>query len=242
MADAWSQTTTGMANSSRTFSDVRNVILSAHKNTGAQDKVGFYDTWAENYEQDVALLDYRAPLLAAECVSSFFRGDREKAAVLDVACGTGLVSAHLKKMGFRHFVGIDGSLKMLELAKKTGLYQQLTQYLLGQDEVPVKSETYDIVIIVGALSVGQVPLTVIRELWDATKPGGYVCMTTRGNPDNRKYKAELEQMIRALEEEQKWSRVTVVEVEEWEKAVSEQDSGYIPGAIYLYQKGFKCIP
>ncbi len=33
------------------------------------------------------------------------------------------------------------------------------------------SETYDIVIIVGALSVGQVPLPVIRELWDATKPG-----------------------------------------------------------------------
>lgn len=40
-----------MANTSRTFSDVKNVILSAHKNTGAQDKVGFYDTWAENYEQ-----------------------------------------------------------------------------------------------------------------------------------------------------------------------------------------------
>ncbi|XP_059382413.1 methyltransferase-like protein 27 [Carassius carassius] len=242
MADEWRQTTTGMANSSRTFSDVRNVILSAHKNSGAQDKVGFYDTWAENYEQDVALLDYSAPLLAAECVSSFFRGDREKATVLDVACGTGLVSANLKKMGFRHFVGIDGSLKMLELAKKTGLYQQLSRCLLGQDEIPVKSETYDIVIIVGALSVGQVPLTVIRELWDVTKPGGYVCMTTRGNTDNREYKAELEQMIRALEDEQKWSRVTVVEVEEWEKAVSEEDSGYIPGAIYLYQKVFKCSP
>lgn len=41
-------------------------------------------------------------------------------------------------MGFRHFVGIDGSLKMLELAKKTGLYQQLTQCLLGQDEIPVE--------------------------------------------------------------------------------------------------------
>uniref|UniRef100_A0A673H819 Methyltransferase like 27 n=1 Tax=Sinocyclocheilus rhinocerous TaxID=307959 RepID=A0A673H819_9TELE len=209
-----------MANTSRTFSDVRNVILSAHKNTG-------------NYEQDVALLDYRAPLLAAECVSSFFRGDREKAAVLDVACGTGLVSAHLKKMGFRHFFGIDGSLWTLELAKKTGLYQQLTQCLLGQDEIPFEAETYDIVIIVGALSVGQVPLTVIKELWDATKPG---------NTDDREYKAELQQMIRALEEEQKWSHVTVVEEEEWEKAVSEQDSGYIPGAIYLYQKSFRCNP
>ncbi len=42
-------------------------------------------------------------------------------------------------MGFRQFVGIDGSLKMLEFAKKTGLYQQLTQCLLGQDEIPVES-------------------------------------------------------------------------------------------------------
>jgi len=66
--------------------------------------------------------------------------------------------------------------------------------------------------------------------------GGYVCMTTRGNADNQQYKAELEKMIRSLEEEQKWSRVTVVQVEEWERAVSEEDSGYIPGAIYLYQK------
>lgn len=63
-----------------------------------------------------------------------------------------------------------------------------------------------------------------------------MCMTTRGNAENREYKAELEQMIKTLEEEQKWSRATVVEVEEWERAVSEQDSGYIPGTIYLYQK------
>ncbi|KTF89123.1 hypothetical protein cypCar_00020306, partial [Cyprinus carpio] len=44
-----------MTNTSQTFSDVRNVILSAHKNTGAQDKVSFYDTWAENYEQNCNL-------------------------------------------------------------------------------------------------------------------------------------------------------------------------------------------
>lgn len=63
-------------------------------------------------------------------------------------------------------------------------------------------------------------------------------MTTRGNEDNLEYKAELEKMIKTLEEEDKWSRVTVVEVEEWERAVSEED-GYIQGAIYLYQKSFK---
>lgn len=63
-------------------------------------------------------------------------------------------------------------------------------------------------------------------------------MTTRGNEDNLEYKGELEKMIKTLEEEDKWSRVTVVEVEEWERAVSEED-GYIQGAIYLYQKSFK---
>lgn len=31
--------------------------------------------------------------------------------------------------------------------------------------------TYDVVIIVGALSIGHVPVTVVRELWEATKPG-----------------------------------------------------------------------
>lgn len=42
-------------------------------------------------------------------------------------------------MGFRHFVGVDGSSRMLELAKKTGLYQQLAQCLLGQDEMSVEA-------------------------------------------------------------------------------------------------------
>uniref|UniRef100_A0A3B1JUH5 Methyltransferase like 27 n=2 Tax=Astyanax mexicanus TaxID=7994 RepID=A0A3B1JUH5_ASTMX len=192
----------GMANV-RSFADIRNEILSAHKNTGPQDKVSFYNTWAENYEQDVALLDYRAPLLAAECITSHFKGDKERAIILDVACGTGLVSAHLKRMGFCQFIGVDGSEGMLDLARKTGLYLELMQCMLGQDPFPVQNETYDIVVIVGALSVGQVPVAVLRELWQVTKPGGYVCMTTRGNADNQEYKTELEHMMRTMKEEKR---------------------------------------
>lgn len=40
----------------------------------------------------MAVLDYRAPGLAANSISSHFSGDREAAVVLDVACGTGLVA------------------------------------------------------------------------------------------------------------------------------------------------------
>ncbi|XP_053504868.1 methyltransferase-like protein 27 isoform X2 [Ictalurus furcatus] len=220
----------------RTFEDVRNTVLSAHKNTGSEEKVTFYNTWAESYEQDTAILDYRAPFLAAECIASHFTSEKERAIILDVACGTGLVSRHLKKMGFRHFVGVDGSEKMLNLATKTGLYQELKQCMLCQDPLPVQDESYDVVVIVGALSIGQVPVAIIKELWQATKPGGYVCMTTRGNADNLEYKAELEGVIRAMKEEKKWSRVAVIVVDKWEKAVSEHEFGYIPGVVYLYQR------
>ncbi|XP_076835783.1 methyltransferase-like protein 27 isoform X4 [Brachyhypopomus gauderio] len=183
--------------SSRTFADVRDVILSAHTNVGLQSKIGFYSTWAENYEQDVALLDYRAPHLAAECITKNFKGDKARAIILDVACGTGLVSAHLKKLGFKHFVGIDGCAGMLDLARKTGLFQELKQCMLGQDSLLEQDEMYDIVVIVGALSVGQVPVTVIEQLWRATKPGrtdeapkmtprAQKISASRGMPDQRR--------------------------------------------------------
>lgn len=34
-----------------TFENVKAVILSAHKNTTSTDKVSFYNSWAENYDQ-----------------------------------------------------------------------------------------------------------------------------------------------------------------------------------------------
>lgn len=44
----------------------------------------------------------------------------------------------MKTHGFGHFVGIDGSKDMLELARENGLYQDLKQCLLGRDPLPVQ--------------------------------------------------------------------------------------------------------
>lgn len=124
------------------------------------------------------------------------------------------------------------------------------------------ADYFDVVVIVGALSVGQVPVSVVRELCKSTKPGkmksvplksvflnnlttlcfalfspgGYICMTTRSNCDNNEYKSDLERELKQMEQEGLWTCVEVTEVEEWEKAVSEREHGYIPGAVYLYQK------
>lgn len=44
----------------------------------------------------------------------------------------------MKKRGFAHFVGVDGSKTMLEEALKTGLYQDLKQCILGEQLIPVE--------------------------------------------------------------------------------------------------------
>lgn len=61
-------------------------------------------------------------------------------------------------------------------------------------------------------------------------------MTTRGNFDNIKYKVCLESELKQMEQDGLWTRVEVTEVEDWELAVSEEENGYIPGTVYLYQK------
>lgn len=225
-----------MSSVTKTFENVKAVILSAHESSTLQEKVKFYDSWAEDYDQDVALLEYRAPSLAANIISTHFSGDREAAVVLDVACGTGLVAKQLKRCGFGHFVGIDGSATMLKLASESHLYQEVKQCIVGEEPLPVQCGLFDVVVVVGALSVGQIPVHTIRDLHKATKPGGCVCMTTRGNRDNVEYKAALERELKQMEEDGLWNCVEVTEVEDWERAVSEQEDGYIPGAVYLYKK------
>ena len=67
-------------------------------------------------------------------------------------------------------------------------------------------------------------------------PGGYVCMTTRGNHDNLEYKAALENELALMEGAGLWGHVAITEVEDWEKAVAEPEKGYIPGVVYVYRK------
>ncbi|XP_073472660.1 methyltransferase-like protein 27 isoform X3 [Aquarana catesbeiana] len=146
----------------------------------------------------------------------------------------------LQRFGFTLFHGLDGSAGMLEVAKKKQLYQELKLCMLGQDSLPFDSDEYDAVIIVGALSDGQVPVSVVLELLRVTKPGGLVCLTTRSNVSNLMYKANLEEVMSDMESKGHWEQISVQEVEQWEKAVSEKEvsskSDYIPGVIYIYRK------
>ncbi|XP_038669837.1 methyltransferase-like protein 27 isoform X2 [Scyliorhinus canicula] len=229
-----------MEDNPRTFADVQKTVLSCHKESTSEDKMSFYDSWSELYEEDVMFLDYRAPLLAAESLAAVMRENRDQALVLDVACGTGLVALQLQRLGFRNFHGVDGSAGMLELARSKTVYQTLQKSMLDTDSLPAHSDSYDVVVIVGALSEGQVPHSILPELLRVTKPGGFVCMTTRSNTSNQLYKEQLQTVIEEMEQKTLWERVRVQEIEHWEKATSvheaEKNTEYISGIIYVYRK------
>lgn len=44
----------------------------------------------------------------------------------------------MKTHGFGHFVGIDGSKGMLEMARESGLYQDLKECMMGEEPLPVQ--------------------------------------------------------------------------------------------------------
>ncbi|KAM7421743.1 hypothetical protein PAMA_015740 [Pampus argenteus] len=187
-------------------------------------------------------MKYRAPNGALDFLNTNFSGSREDAQVLDVACGSGLLAKLMVALGFRFFVGVDGSKGMLEQAAKTGLYQDLRLALLGTEPLPAQPGLFDVVIIVGALDFGFAPVSVVRELCHAAKPGGYVCMA-RGDHTGlaaSRYKKDLENELHLMENEGLWSPVGIKlmgwYMKEPPEVCERDESQYISGTVYLYKK------
>ncbi|XP_070691512.1 methyltransferase-like protein 27 isoform X4 [Pempheris klunzingeri] len=235
-----------MSDSCRTEDDARAAFQSC-KSPDPKDRVQFYDSWAENYEKDHSLMSYRAPDLAVNLLCDQFSGSPEEVLVLDVACGSGWVAKLMVERGFKHFMGVDGSKAMLELAAETGLYQDLRLALLGTEPLPAQTGMFDVVIIVGALDAGFVPVSVVRELCAAAKPGGFVCMARgdhRGKPVDG-YKQDLELQLQLMEEEGLWSPAGLRQTDRYmedphldrERVEDVQpEERYISGTAYLYKK------
>lgn len=165
-------------------------LKQVYSSTSKEETQRLYDQWAAKYDKDLGESGYTSPLVAVEAIvknldrSSLTLGRLNgQLSVLDAGCGTGQVGAGLvaAKNGFNDLElridGVDLSRGMLDVARKTGTYRNLSEADLSRP-LEFKEDSYDVVACVGTLTKGHVGAGVLREFVRVAKRGwGLVAVT-----------------------------------------------------------------
>jgi predicted TPR repeat methyltransferase len=180
-------------------------LHSAFGAKSSQESGELYDSWAEDYERNVASWGYTTPAVAAGLFGRYVKP--EDGTILDAGAGSGITGEILALLGYENIVGIDVSPKMLELAHRKGAYRELREMELG-GRLDLPSDAYSAVVSTGVFTAGHAPPESFDELIRATRSGGYMIFSVRTDlyeEGGFKYKQE------ALEREGKWQLVEVSE-------------------------------
>lgn len=130
--------------------------------------VSLFDWYADHFDDHLqGRLKYQTPALICEQI--FKLGPPRNLDVLDLGCGTGLCGPLLKPLA-RSMTGVDLSPKMLEMARKRELYDELVCSDLSDFLAPHTASfdlvvATDVFIYVGALE------TVFQATRHAVRPG-----------------------------------------------------------------------
>ena len=171
----------------------------------SQEIVEIYDGWAEDYERRILGNGYSTPAVATWFFGRYVRP--EDGPVLDAGAGTGITGAILAPLGYGELVGIDVAPKMLDLARKKGVYKELRQMQLG-GPLDFPDDAFAAVVSTGVFAAGHAPPESFEELIRATKPGGHIIFSVRTDVYlDGGFKAKQE----ALEREEKWQLLEMTE-------------------------------
>ena len=116
----------------------------------------YYDDWAVNYDQTLKNWNYKAPLKA---VNAMFKIRDSISFNLDLACGTGIFAAKLKK--FYPNIVIDGcdiSFQSLKIAKQKKIYRNLIKKSF-EKKINI-TKKYDSVSMIGSMTYCKKPNTL----------------------------------------------------------------------------------
>ena len=166
--------------------------------TDAEDLRRRYDEWSLHYDEDMAALDWAAPVAAAaQCLEHGGRGG----VVLDAGCGTGQVGAALRAGGARRVIGIDFSEGMLRRAAACGAYDMLLKASLT-DALPIPAGSIDAVVSVGVFTFGHVGPAPLAALGDTVRSGGTLTLSFR---DDVFHGLGFAEAVSALESSGRWA-------------------------------------
>ena len=157
-----------------------------------------YDDWAKTYDAEMAdnTQDYVGPALASACVLQLIGPENmAHANILDAGCGTGLVGLHLAQAGAKHVDGIDLSPGMLDIARKTGVYEALDPVDMTLP-IPKRDDAYKVVVCIGTFTQGHVGPEPFSELVRVTDKTGLIVATVlAGIWESGGYKAKVDSLV-----------------------------------------------
>ena len=121
----------------------------------------YYDDWALSYDQTLKQWNYKAPLKAVKVISLLKESIKSN---LDLACGTGMFAATLKKKYPNITIdGCDISSQSLKIAKKKQLYRKLIKQSF-EKKINI-TKKYDSVSMISPMTYCKNPKTLFSLLF-----------------------------------------------------------------------------
>ncbi|KAL5341335.1 S-adenosyl-L-methionine-dependent methyltransferase [Aspergillus crustosus] len=165
------------------FRGIDTYLTRAFSLSGTSEAETLYDEWASAYDTDLIGVGYASPRRAVEAVIDNLLptalSSRDKLAILDAGCGTGLVGTCLSASslgGKFELDGVDLSAGMLEVARGKGVYRYLDTADLNKG-IEKEDGSYDVVVCVGTLTKGHVGAEVLGEFARLTGKSGLIVAT-----------------------------------------------------------------
>ena len=140
-----------------------------------QSLLGFYEKWAEEYDQKMLDgLGYVSPQKIAHVLANALEDTSSR--ILDLGCGTGLCGVHLNTLGYSRIEGFDLSQDMIKVAAQRGVYSGFETGDMNQD-FPHTSDSFDGAICAGTFTHGHVGAECLHEVFRVLRPGGVLACT-----------------------------------------------------------------
>lgn len=141
-----------------------------------------FDTEADIFDQQLVQgLRYRLPGQVAKQILAAYPDKRLN--LLDLGCGTGLLGAQLGKLQGR-MVGVDVSPRMLEQARRHGVYDHLEVADLHDTLRAAETASCDVIAALDvAVYVGEMH-DAIASAWRVLVPGGRMVFSCESGPED----------------------------------------------------------
>jgi ubiquinone/menaquinone biosynthesis C-methylase UbiE len=206
------------------------------KKTGNKVTRDWFGGWSNEYDRTLGRLDFHRDLLDLVVKSSAVK---QNDMVLDIGCGTGLLSLKFLRVSDCFITAVDNSREMMSLfedkIRKLKIEKQVVCKLMDADSLKFPANTFDVVASTVTLHHLKEKLNPLKKINRILKPGGTFIIgeidmdTTGKHTDVNRFN----RIIRVLEQE--W--ISAFELKDLNAFVRMFDNG----KKHILNQGEYCI-